>query len=316
MKDLITPSVDASAVSVSKSSAVVSRAKSNIYLGTYSWTDHIFPLVDYLFQTTSNPPIPSFLVVLMSIFVYIQIALTSIWPAQDFWLYLLFSDNTQMISAFKYIMNIFWFLPVTELDIDLTPMFVGLFLVFLFTIASIVFEIGYYQLNHRFAKWSMYIVRFLCHYVTQVMVHPYAAFTGNSLYLLINFSTGQFWGFFIMGCIMTLGNILIFAATSLFCANSTIFDINLTSTFNPKPLILTLTINAACIIANYIFKMFPLWTILVLQVLHAVFCCFSFIKILLFIDFHTVFGNAIYIYISFFLISSNGCYFDYYLLRR
>ena len=283
----VASNVDASAVSASRSSIASMGTRKQIYLGTFAWTDSIFPLADYLLQMTS---IPTLIVVVFSLFTYLQSIITSLWPAISFW-----SGGTSSVhSAFNTIIQVFWFLSIDDMDSHLDPMLIGLIVVFVLTIFSFIFQFVYYAFNHRFTKWSLYITRFFCQYVTMIMVHPYAAFTAGSLQLLTHEATGRNWAFMIIGVIMMVVNILIFMVVVFLSSSSTMFDVNIVSAFDPWLLFLAFLTNSCTIILNFLFTIFPTWTTVIIQVLHIILNVYLLVNLCLSLPFHHISGNIIF----------------------
>ena len=274
--------VDQSQISRSTSDGGSNGLRRKIVLGQSSKIDIVFPLVDNITQHTQFPLIISSFI---SIFFYLQVLFSAIWPVSSFW-----SREGTFGKAFNILQIIFWFTEVDATKDYLTILIIILAAILVLAYGFIIFSLYRFKTLHRFEKWNLYPSRFILEAIAPIMFHPAAAFTGASLKLLYQSKDAVLWAFVIFGIFFLIAAILLFAAGfSLFCSSACLIVTNY-SMFDPISLIVLCIASTVLVVLSYFISLFPDWVFYFIQIIHAGICGFL-IYICTYMPFHKKLGN-------------------------
>ena len=171
--------VEQSQMSRSQSEIASNAFRRQLVLGQSSKMDLIFPLVDNLAQHTK---LPFILTTLVTVYFYLQVIYTSLWPVSAFW-----DGAGQIGDILDIFREIFWFIGTRPPQSRLLIVLLVLAALFVISFGIILIALYRFKTAHRFETWLLYCARIVLEVIAPVLFHPAAALTGSSIQRLDKF---------------------------------------------------------------------------------------------------------------------------------
>lgn len=316
-----------SAVSRSQNEPVSTGVRAQLIQGGFSIFDHLFPLYDQMLQ---HVHFPRFIMAVVVVWTYMQVIISALWPQSYFWR----NQDSKIFNAMDYLAEIFWFMTI---KLNISPesslnnlvndnknegseisyqnanyrsnfnnanddyIQIAAIIMIVITVINyliLFMQFLFYHRDHRFIKWSLYVSYLIMHPVSMLLINPCAALTGASIHQLIANKDSKQWIYVIIGLIAFIGFQIMFQNTYSIICRSTILSVSLNSAFDRTPLQLLLVFNPLLIIIGYIFQSFPLWTNVIIMIIHIVLMVSLCIYIIKRLPFHTKINNGVFIAVT------------------
>ena len=276
--------VEQSQMSRSQSEIASNAFRRQLVLGQSSKMDLIFPLVDNLAQHTK---LPFILTTLVTVYFYLQVIYTSLWPVSAFW-----DGAGQIGDILDIFREIFWFIGTRPPQSRLLIVLLVLAALFVISFGIILIALYRFKTAHRFETWLLYCARIVLEVIAPVLFHPAAALTGSSIQRLAQQDEPEMWAFIIFSVIFFAGYIFLFwTGFSLSCCSACL-NVTGYSMYDPKPLIIIALVSSGIVMLMYVVSLIDEWVFYFLQVAHALVCCLL-LYLISYMPFHLLLGSVL-----------------------
>lgn len=255
--------------------------------GKYAKVDIFFPLFDQMVQLCK---IPTVLSAIFHAFYILQLLSTSFWLRSRSW-----HDYPDANSnPLSIISSIFLFINSPPSYSGLLTVFILNLLFFVFSFICFFVQVFFYLQNLRFFVWALYISKFIIECLSSIFTITSAASFGASLYFYIDTRNDFYCAFIIFSLIFLIYFYLVFMYGNSIIFNSSCITYTSISAFTIKIPLTILTLNCISIIFEYLFYPFPIYTILIIQIIHMIIFGFIYYKIFMTLPYHHKTTNIIH----------------------